>query len=549
MIKNSALGEMILDMVSTLLSASIELYEIVVHNPKEAPQLIKLMNESLNAIDVNLDQLKDEEPAIMAHLITKNILYSLNENNSKLIKKPTLFAHKIEFELIPLIQELYVDLYFWGFCYPDRNRMNSYYENEMLKLCPFPYVEKYKSEGLFKYDLSIVVFAYNKIEYTKLCVPYLLDHLPENLKYELILVNNGCNDGTKEYFESINPHKQVDILHNTKSYSFVSRIIEGKNILFVSNDIVYTPGALANMLTCLESDEKIGCVVPSCPNIANLQTIDAEYSNLDELIQFAKLNNISNPRRWEQRSRLHTPTVLARSDSPAIYALFGYLYPNSPDRILSFTDDTMSLILRRSGYKCILAKDAFVHHFGSVTVREQIKETNHFYLNGRREFHQLFGVDPWGVGFCYNLELMETLNFVVSNPVNILGINSGLGDTPMQIKSNVLQKSNVTAQIYNTTNQENYFQDLLGMSDFFKPVKHLSQVSQLFEGVYFRYIILETFDDSESDLLNSIHKIYKKIESSGVLAIRKIGKNSLSKLGKLYPNNTQTNNWILIYKN
>jgi len=78
-------------------------------------------------------------------------------------------------------QELYTDLYFWGFCYPDYDKMWNFYQNEMHEFCPLPYIEESEKNNSYKYELSIVLPAYNKLDYTKTCVKYLFDYLPKDL--------------------------------------------------------------------------------------------------------------------------------------------------------------------------------------------------------------------------------------------------------------------------------------------------------------------------------------------------------------------------------
>lgn len=90
-----------------------------------------------------------------------------------------------------------------------------------------------------------------------MCVESILAKIPEGLNYELILVNHGSDDGTKEYFESIHPNKQFDIAVNGGGVGAISKIVEGEFTFLVSNDVIVTPYAIENLLTCIRSDTKI----------------------------------------------------------------------------------------------------------------------------------------------------------------------------------------------------------------------------------------------------------------------------------------------------
>lgn len=546
LVKSEKLAEQILKMIETLNQAACQLHGIIANEKADCNEFIQLMIEMLSKMVSPLQHLSSEEPALMAQLMCKNVasslinIMALKETDSKKACK------KIEFELLPLINELYVDLYFWGFCYPDKKKMWDYYHNDMFQLCPFPYVENAEKNGTYPYEVSVVVIAYNKLDYTKKCLDYFKKYFPDHISHELILVNNGSNDGTKEYFESLHPDKQIDIRYNTKCFAAVSRIIEGRYILFISNDILITPHAVDNMLACIRSDESIGCVVPSCPNIANLQTIPSNYSNLEELIVFAEQNNKSDPWRWEQRTRLNSPVLLARSNAKGVYAFWGYLYPFFPERFLAFTDDLMSLLLRRNGLKCILAKDAYVHHFGSVTVHEEKKQ--HIYIDGRREFEKTFGIDPWGTGFCFDPRLMDALSPENVEPVNVLGVNCGMGSNPLKIKEILLEKRrNQQVQVYNISDKVQYRKDLESVSDLFQPIENWSKIENIFAGTVFSYVIVEDMDQRK-DAFKIIGKLFAHLSIGGKMAVKSDNMVFQNSLKGLYKKNQAINSWVIVEK-
>ena len=548
MIKNLQSGKHVLWSIDILNQIAVELGKVIRENNTEAVQFLNKMSEILTQMSDIIYQLSAEEPALMSHLICKNVAYSLTNLMVTAQTKPQEACKKIEFELVPLIQELYVDLYFWGFCYPDKEKMWHYYLHEMDELCPLPYVDEAERTGSYKYEMSIVVIAYNKLDYTKKCIEYLLNFLPEDISHELILVNNGSNDGTKEFFESIHPDKQIDILHNTKSFSVVSRIIEGKYILFVSNDVLIMPHSIKNMITCIESDEKIGCVVPTCPNIYSLQSIPANYSNEKEMLQFSEKNNISDPYRWEQRVRITPPVALARSKNPEFYSFFSYRYPYAMDRFLSFSDDVMSMLLRRCGYKNILAKDAYVYHFGSVTVSQEVDDGNH-HLRGREVFIRTFGIDPWEEGVCFDWDLIHALPLLEKGPVNVLGINCGVGSDPLKIKETLKENChNLSVKVYNITNNPKHCEDLKSVSDTFKFMQDPKTISGLFPDTFFKYIIIKGKFGTWEDAFQIINEAFSLLTQDGILAVKNNDPDFHNRLKNSFPEIKQERLWSLVKK-
>ena len=122
-------------------------------------------------------------------------------------------------------------------------------------------------------------------------------------------------------------------------------------------------------------------------------------------------------------------------------------------------DEKVSLILRRKGYKLMLAKDAYCYHFGGVTRKDEIK--NHkdkngnvgaeaFYKEAREDFIDIFGIDPLSIGVEYDPILFEHLECNDSKHVDILGINCGIGSTPLKIKESIKENvHNLDVSIYN----------------------------------------------------------------------------------------------------
>jgi hypothetical protein len=279
----------------------------------------------------------------------------------------------------------------------------------MPKLYANQYIDESIARGSYKYDLSIIVTGYNKLEYTRQCVSSVLANIPSGVKYELILFNHGSSDGTKEYFESINPAKQIDVKINGSIHDAHFRIVEGEYLLCISNDTIITKNAIDNMLRSMREHEDYGWMVPTTPNVSNLQTIPCDFTDIGEMLAFAECNNVYDPYRHEVRTRLCNPISFFRS-STALSSdgvnFTGCHFTGGNAQIMSFPDDTMSMLFRRRGLKSILAKDAFCFHFGSVTIKDDVGRKNideaAGYARGRLEFKNAFGIDPWGTGFCYD---------------------------------------------------------------------------------------------------------------------------------------------------
>lgn len=433
---------------------------------------------------------------------------------------------KIEFELLPLLQEAYGNFYFFQYIADHPEHLPEYQAHECARLFTNEYVDEALERGSFPYELSIYVVGYNKLDYTKLCVESLLANLPADLNYELILVNHGSSDGTKEYFESIHPDKQLDIAVNGGGAGAVGRIVEGEFLLSISNDVIVTPYAVENLLACIRSDPGIATVVPATPNVSNYQSIPADYASLEELDAFARRNNRLDPFRWEQRVRLCNPIQIKRSStyySARGHCFNGMYHTTHAVHGSSFPDDRISLLWRRGGYRLILAKDAYCYHFGSVTLRDEVRRQNEdkYYMEGRIEFFKAYGVDPWGPGFCYDPVFLDRVVGDEQGHVEVLGINCGLGSNALKIREQVREYCrNPDCRLTCFTDDASYLADLRGIGDQAEEVSSIEALECALAGRGFRYIVWEAPFLPQCGFDTLLDLCRKSLEPSGKLLLK-----------------------------
>ena len=249
----------------------------------------------------------------------------------------------------------------------------------------------------YPYDVSIVLCAYNKLEYTKKAVESIFAHTDfSSGRIELITINNGSEDGTREYFERLPHRKKLNPRHNILGINSWQHIAEGKYIVGFSNDVVATPHWLEHLRTAMESDERIAMAVPTCneESISNLQGIPVPYANtfegMREMQEFAAAHNHLDPALWEERSVLMPFLAITRSDVYKL-GLIDPIYTRG-----EFVDDDLSTLLRRTGWRQLLLKDTFVHHFGGVTLgAERHRGAGNALDEMRRVYYAKWGVDAW----------------------------------------------------------------------------------------------------------------------------------------------------------
>lgn len=510
MIQNQELAQQLFEMLNTGIEAAeymqqlleVQKLDIFMQMGEDLYLLVKSLQETANELQ--------EEDMWNFPAATQSIIVSLVRILKYAKESPLKAVQKIEFELVPLLEELRVTFYYWGMVYPDKKRMEQYFRQDIYALSENRYQAEAARTGNYKYELSIIVIAYNKLDYTKQCVEALLKHIPSDISYELILFNHGSTDSTKEYFESIHPHKQVDIAVNGGGFGVVYRVPEGRYVMTVSNDVIVQKNTIQNLYDCVQSDEKIAWAVPATPNISNLQSLHVTHSSVEEAEQFAESNNIPNRRRREQRIRLNNPIDILRG---SVLHELRPAYHFQTKNWFSFPDDRLSLLCRRNGYKIYLVKDAYCYHYGSVTLKAE--NTDRLFLEGRRDFIKLFGIDPWGKGFCYSYGLFQNVQFDKTDPVSVLGINGGMGSNSLKIKEQLKEQvGNDKVSLYNITMQKSFLSDLKGISD---KVEYVSDYNALkVVKKQYDYIISEQDDEKKYNVLQHLKWLYQHTKKDGI---------------------------------
>lgn len=533
MLTNQLLANNILEIIDTMLLTAKNMHEFA--SEKKNMQVEILANNLLSVakqLQPILEKTHEELIFTSAHIMCENVIFSINNIIRLMILRSDRLVPKIEFELITIIRALYNNFYFFACVFGDKEREKCYYHEDFYKLEGNFYIDKSMQNNEYKYDLTIYVLAYNKLEYTKKCIESIIKYTPNYLNYELVILNNGSTDGTQEYFESLKCKKEISFSKNIRGDKGIQYIFEGKYVLGISNDVIVTENYLDNLLKCIDSDSRIAMVVPTTPNISNLQSIPASYFTLEEMHKFAKENNISNPRRWEERTRLCNPLALYRSN--LLYSSKGIGGNDKYFVYSEFGDDALALRLRRAGYKMILAKDCYCYHFGSITLKEsQIKENT--LDKSQKLFIDRYGINAWSTGFCYDPILIKELKINKQYQVNILGINSGFGSNPLKIKSLHKEIDSKNIALYFVTDNESYIDDLKVYSNSVVYLKNVINILKNNQLIY-NYIIIE---DNICKILNPISNLYKlgcRLSQNGVIAIQVKNDKESKLLNQLNPN-------------
>jgi GT2 family glycosyltransferase/Flp pilus assembly protein TadD len=253
---------------------------------------------------------------------------------------------------------------------------------------------------------SIVILCCNQLETTRRCLSSLLEHTRG--RYELILVDNGSTDNTPAFLDSIRTREgpeSVTILRNAENRGYAAgcnqglQAAHGRWLVLLNNDTVLTPGWLEGLIVpAMLRWPRVGLVGPASNGVPRPQHVPAGYGpDLDGLAEFARQRRVQERGRVLAHPRLSGFCLLLPREVLAKVGPLDERYQWG-----FFEDDDFCFRVADAGFQLLIAKDVYVHHEVSVTIKG-------LGLDARRMLEENFGrfVAKWGTARTAGYHLPE----------------------------------------------------------------------------------------------------------------------------------------------
>jgi|GEM_PF-1301035 len=141
--------------------------------------------------------------------------------------------------------------------------LTSGFSNKENKFCSRSKLLSERKDTKRNLCVSIIIPLFNQFEYTKQCLEALIQNTPDDL-YEVIIVDNGSTNGTKEFLACL--EGDVKIITNEKNHGFAkacnqgAKVASGRYLAFLNNDTLPQKGWLEELVKVADGSEDIAIV-------------------------------------------------------------------------------------------------------------------------------------------------------------------------------------------------------------------------------------------------------------------------------------------------
>lgn len=220
------------------------------------------------------------------------------------------------------------------------------------------------------FECSIIIPVFNQLCYTKECIDSVLEYTSD-INIEIIIINNGSLDGTKEYLDLLaSKNSNIKVVHfvDNKGYSEANNygaLNSNSNLLlFLNNDTIVTKNWLNPLLETI-NDPSVGIVGSKLlyPSTNRINHAGYVYNDIIgcfyPIYHDANSNHIGVNKKRDFQALLGA-CILVKKElfiSVGLFSSYG------------LEDIDLCLKIKEKGYKIVYEPKSEVYHHGSVTLK------------------------------------------------------------------------------------------------------------------------------------------------------------------------------------
>ena len=223
--------------------------------------------------------------------------------------------------------------------------------------------------------VSVVTPNYNGEKFLKT----YFESLNQDSEYigEVIIVDNGSTDKSKEYIKNNTFNFPVNLIENTENLGFSPAVNQGiKNanyeyVFSLNNDTEIKKGSIKQLVDLISSSEDIFSVQAKMLQFNNKELIDDVGDEYNLLAWTKKTGENHNSSEFSEVCEIFSSCAGAAMYKKSLLGEIGFF----DDNFFAYMEDVdLALRSRIYGYRNLLCPQAIVYHIGSATSGSRYNE-------------------------------------------------------------------------------------------------------------------------------------------------------------------------------
>lgn len=248
--------------------------------------------------------------------------------------------------------------------------------------------------------VSFIILNWNGKKWLEQLLPTV-----RKVKYpnkEIIVVNNGSTDDSKEYIKNNYPEIKIVEIKKNRGYAGANNLgvksAKGKYLLFLNNDTIVTPNFLDKLVEDLENDKTIGAVQPQIRSLINKKLLDSVVSYLTTTGFMYHFGYMKSWKNKKYQNKMYGYSIkgacflMKKKDYIDLKGL-------DEDFVCYVEESDLCHRIWLSGKKVLYDPSVFIYHWGGGDMQVMTKDEVTVFRSYRNRF----------VSFLKNLSIIELI--------------------------------------------------------------------------------------------------------------------------------------------